>query len=65
MDLLQEHKQLLVNELVDVLQAHVAEEEFEKINWANLLTLLAKLIEMLGPILFPVAAKTPTGKPKP
>ena len=65
MDLLQEHKQLLVNELVDVLQAHVQEEQFEKINWANLLTLLAKLIEMLGPILFPVATDEPAGKPKP
>jgi len=65
MDLLQEHKQLLVNELVDVLQAHVAEEEFEKINWANLLTLLAKLIEMLGPILFPTSDEAPAGKPKP
>jgi len=54
------HQQMMINELIDVLEAHSPTNNVEKIDWTNFLTFLTKLIELLVPVLIPLIVAPPT-----
>ena len=60
---LSEHQQIVIDDICANIDATVPVEAYGKIDWANLLAFLMRLIEVLAPIILPLLVTPPEPKP--